>query len=57
MRRALAAHQQAEAVAETAVEAVAVSSRDEREAHGLGGDEGSVVADCRAGRNGAHTGD
>ena len=56
-RRALAAHQQTEAVAERAVEAVGVARGDERQAHGLGGDEGCVVTDGCAGGNRAHAGD
>ena len=53
--RTLTAHQQTEAVAELAIEAVGISYGDERKAHGLGGDEGAVVADDRAGRDGSHT--
>ena len=41
----------AETVAERAVEAVTVAGGDEREAHGLRGDEGRVVTDGCAGRN------
>ena len=52
-RRALAADQKAEAVAEAAVEAVGVAGGDKRDAHGLGGHKGSVVADDGAGGNGA----
>jgi hypothetical protein len=48
---------QAEAVAEAAVEAVGVAHGDQREAHGLGGHKGAVVADHRAGGNAAHAGD
>ena len=53
-RRAFAADQQAEAVAKPAIETVGVARGDEREAHGLGGDKGAVVADYRSGRNIAH---
>ena len=37
-----------------AVEAVGVAGSNEGEAHGLGGDEGAVVADDGAGRDGAN---
>ena len=46
-----------ETIAERAGEAVAVTGRDERDAHGLGGDESCVVADGRAGWNRADADD
>ena len=52
-RRALAANQKIEMIAERAGEAVAVPGGDQCDAHGLCGDEGGVVADGCAGRNGA----
>jgi hypothetical protein len=42
---ALTAHKQGETVAEPAIEAISVSGGDKCETHGLGGDEGAVVAD------------
>ena len=55
--RTLAADKQAEVIAELAIEAVGISRGDKRETHGLGGDEGSVVADDGAGRDGSHADD
>ncbi len=53
-RGTLAADKQAEAIAELAIKAVGISRGDECKAHGLGGDEGSVVADDCAGLDGSH---
>jgi hypothetical protein len=44
-------------IAEGAGEAVTVSGGDQRDAHGLGGDEGCVIADCGSGWNGTDAGD
>src|ERR1700722_441170 len=46
--RALAANQETEPIAKRASEAVSVTGGDERKAHRLGGNEGSVVTDSRA---------
>ena len=50
-RGALAANQKTEVIAERARKTVAVAGGDEREAHGLGCNEGCVVADGCAGWN------
>ena len=49
--RSLAAHQQAEAVAQPPVESVGVTRRHERQPHRLRGHKGAVIAHHRAGWN------